>query len=88
MTRRLGLAGGSNIRFFIALSLAIVMFLVRHHMYAYVVSSHGRPNINECPSSLLLGLITKKSSWYSQESTDTTMSCNVPTGLTTDLSTT
>ena len=86
MKGRLGLVGGYKIRFFIALPLTIVMFLVQHPMYASFVASHGRPNINGCPSSQLLGLITKKSSGYSQDSTEIAMSCNLPTGFTTDLS--
>jgi hypothetical protein len=75
------------IRFFIELPLEIVIFHVRHPMYAFVVASHGYPNINGCPSSLLLGLITRKSAGYSQESTEIFMYCNVPTSLTIDLST-
>jgi hypothetical protein len=55
-------------------------------MYAYDVARHGIPNINGCPSSLLLGLINRKSTGYSQESTEISTSCNVTTGLTTDLS--
>jgi hypothetical protein len=62
------------------------MLLVRHPMYASVVGSHGCPNINGCPLSLLLGLITRKSVGYSQDSTEIAMSSNVLTGLTTDLS--
>jgi hypothetical protein len=58
------------IRFFVELPLAIVMLLVRHPMYASVVASHGRPNINGFPSSLLLGLITRKPTRYSQELTE------------------
>ena len=87
MTGKLGLAGGYMIRFFVAFPLAIVMLHVRHPMYASAIASHGRPNINECPSSLLLGLITRKSTGYSQESNEIAMSCNVLTGLTIDLST-
>jgi len=87
MACRLGLVGGYKIRFFITLPLSIVMFHVRHPMYAYVIYSHGHRNINGCPLSLLLGLITRKSARYSQESTDIVMSYNVPTGLTVDLST-
>ena len=52
-------------RFFVALPLEIVMFPVQHPMYASVVVSHGLPNINWCLSSLLLGLITRKSAGYS-----------------------
>jgi hypothetical protein len=85
MLGRLGLARGYKIRFFIALPLAIVMLHVRHPMYAYVVASHGFPNINGCPSNLLLGLITRKSVGYSQELTEISMSCNAPSSLTTNL---
>jgi hypothetical protein len=74
------------IRFFVALLLEIFILVMRHPMYASVVFSHGHPSINGCPSSLLLGLITKKSYGYSQESTEIAMYCNVPTGLTTNLS--
>jgi hypothetical protein len=55
-------------------------------MYAYTISSHSHPNINGFPSSLLIGLKTRKSAGYSQESTEIAMSFNVPTGLTIDLS--
>jgi hypothetical protein len=53
-------------------------------MYALVVVSHGLPSINGCPSSPLLGLMMRKSAKYSQESTEIAISCNVPTGRTTD----
>jgi hypothetical protein len=85
MIGRLGLAGGYKIRFFIALPIEIVMLHVRHPMYASIIASHGCPNINECPSSLLLRLITRKSARYSQESTKISMSFNVLIGLTNDL---
>jgi hypothetical protein len=72
-------------RLLLAFPLAIVMFPMRHPMYASVVVSHGLPNINGCLSSLLLGLITRKYDGYSQESTEIATSCNVFTNLTIDL---
>jgi hypothetical protein len=87
MTGRVGLDGGYVMRFFVALPLTIFMLHVRRPMYAFVVASHGLPNINGCPSSLLLMLITRKSTGYSQESTRISISCNVSSSLTTDIST-
>jgi hypothetical protein len=81
----LGLAGGYMMRFFVAFPLEIVMLPVQHPMYAFAIVSQGIPNVNGCPSSLLLRLITMKSTGYSQESTEIAKSCNVSTGLTTDL---
>jgi hypothetical protein len=86
MTGTLGLAGGYKIRFFITLPLAIVMLHVGHPMYAFVVASHGHPNINGCPSSLILGLITRKSTGYSQESIKIDIYSKVLIGLAIDLS--
>jgi hypothetical protein len=87
MIVRLGLAGGYRMRFFLTPPLSIVMLPMRHPMYASVVASHGLPNINGFPSSPLLGLMMRKSIGYSQESTEISMSCNVPIILTTDQST-
>jgi hypothetical protein len=86
MTGTLGLVGGYKIRFFITLPLEIVMLHVGHPMYASVVTSHGRPNSKGCLSSLILGLITIKSTWYSQELIEIDIYSKVPTGLTIDLS--
>jgi len=51
-----------------------------------VVASQGLPKIDRCPSSRFFGFIIRKLVEYSQESTDTTTSCSVPSGLTTDRS--
>jgi hypothetical protein len=82
----LRLAGGYKMRFFVIPPLAIVILLVRHPMYASAIASQGLPSINGCPSSLLLGLMMRKSVGYSQESMEMDISCNVPTGRTTDRS--
>jgi hypothetical protein len=73
-------------RFFVTPPLEIVILPVWHPMYTSVVVSHGIPSINRCPSSPLLGLMMRKSTGYSQESTIITISCSVPTGITTDQS--
>jgi hypothetical protein len=83
---RLGLAGGYKVRFFVIPPLVIVILPARHPMYEFVVASHGLPSINGCPSSPLLGLMMRKSTGYSQESTKMAISCNVKTGRTTDRS--
>lgn len=69
-----------------AFPLVIVMFPIRYPIFASVVANYGLPNIRGCPSSLFLGLITKTSTGYSQESTWTIMSSRVPSSLTTNLS--
>jgi ABC-type microcin C transport system permease subunit YejB len=86
MKKTLGLVGGYKIRFFTTIPQEIVMLHVGHPMYASIVAIHGCPNINECPSSLILGLITRKSTRNSQDSIDIDISSKVATGLTTDLS--
>jgi hypothetical protein len=73
-------------RFFVTHPLAIVILPVRHPMYASPVASHGLPNINGFPSSILLGLMMRKSIRYSQHLTEMDISCNVPTGRTTNRS--
>jgi hypothetical protein len=83
----LGLAEGYTMRLFVAPPLAMVMFPMRHPIYASVVASHGLPSINGWPSSPLLGLIMRKSAGYSKESIEIAISYNVPTGLTTNRST-
>ena len=83
----LGLVGGYRMRFFVSPPLAIVMFPMKHPIYAYVVVSHGIHSINGYPSTPLLRLIMRKSAGYSQDSTEIDISYNVPTGLTTDRST-
>ena len=80
----LGLVGGYKMRFFVTPPLVIVIFPIQYPMYTSVVVSHGLPSINGCPSSSLLGLMMRKSAGYSQESTEISMSCSVPTGLTID----
>jgi hypothetical protein len=82
----LALAGGYKVRFFVIPPLVIVILPTRHPMYASVIASHGLPNTNGCPSSPLLVLMMRKSSGYSQESTEMAISCNVPTGRTTNRS--
>jgi hypothetical protein len=67
-------------RLFVIPPLTIIILPVWNPMYAFVVASHGLPSINRCPSSLLLGLMMRKSVGYSQESTEMAISCNVPTG--------
>jgi hypothetical protein len=82
----LGLAGGYKMRLFVIPPLVIVILPTQHPMYTSFVAIHGMPSINGCPSSPLLGLIIRKSIGYSQESMEMAISCNVPTGLTTDRS--
>jgi hypothetical protein len=82
----IGLAGGYKVRFFVIPPLVIAILLARHSMYTSSVASHGLPSINRCPSSPLLGLMMRKSDGYSQELIEMAISCNVPTGQTTDRS--
>ena len=53
---------------------------------ASVFAKQGHPSIRGCPSNLLFGLITKRYAGYSHESIETKMSCNIPSGLITDMS--
>ena len=55
-------------------------------MQASAVANKGLPRISWCPPSYDLGFKTKKSVGYSHESTETTMSSNIPSGLIVDLS--
>jgi hypothetical protein len=64
--------------------LVIVILPTQHPMYASAVASHGLPSINGFPSSPLVGLMMRKSTGYSQESMEMAISCNVPTGQTTN----
>jgi hypothetical protein len=71
-------------RFLVTPPLEIVIVPDQQPMYASTFMSHGLPNINGCPSSPLFGLMMRKSTRYSQESTEMAISCSVPSGLTTD----
>jgi hypothetical protein len=76
----LGLAGGYKMRFFVIPPLVIVILHARNPIYVSSIASHGLPSINGFPSSLLHGLMMRKSVGYSQELTEMATSCNVPIG--------
>lgn len=50
-------------------------------MKASTVASQGLPKISGCPPRLLLGVKIIKSTGYSQESKETEISSNTPSGL-------
>ena len=54
-------------------------------MKASVVASQGLPKMSGCPPKLLLGVKSMKSIGYSQESKETEISSNTPSGLIIDL---
>ena len=64
----------------------MVILPVRQPIKASFVASQGLPSIKGCPYSLFLGLIIKKSARYSQVSTETITSSDVPSGLMTERS--
>lgn len=74
-----------KIIFLMTIPFAIVMSPVWHPIYVSIVSSHGLPNIRGYPFNLFLGLITRKSTMYSQESIEMIISSKVPSIFTTDL---
>ena len=55
-------------------------------MYASIVAIHGLPKINGCPPSCDLGYKTTKPVGYSHESTETSRSSTIHSGLIVDLS--
>ena len=82
----IALAGGYKLNFFVELPLEMYMSPDLQLIKASAVASQGLPKIIGCPPRLLLGVKIIKSTGYSQESKETEISSNTPSGLIIDRS--
>ena len=78
-------AGGYIVNLFVEFPSEIYMSPDLQLIKASVVANQGLPNMSGCPPRLFFGVKIMKSIGYSQESKDTYMSSNTPSGLITDL---
>src|SRR5271168_3871311 len=74
-------AGGYRLNFFVELPSEIYISPDLQLMKVSAVASQGLPKMRGCPPKLLLGVKIMKSTGYSQESKETEMSSNTPSGL-------
>ena len=79
-------AGGYRVNLFFELPSAIYISPDLQLMKALVVANQGLPRMSGYPSRLFLEVNIIKSTRYSQESKDTEIYSNTPSGLITDLS--
>lgn len=78
---------GYKVSCFLSMPLEMIMLPNLHPMNASTVANHGLPSMSGSPPKFDFGWNTKKSTRYSQGSSETIISSSIPSGMTFERST-